>query len=84
MSRMPSTTRSAFWAKTLLIAGVGWKHNPGMSRPFKMAIKDRAAFQGSMETMLRWDFDRVIVGHGNMIESGGKEKVTRMLRAAGF
>jgi len=76
--------RESFWTKTLLIAGVGWKHNPEMSRPFKMAVKDKAAFQRSTERMLRWDFDRVIVGHGNMIESGGKEKVTRMLRAAGF
>lgn len=76
--------RESLWTKMLLIAGVGWKHDPGMSHPFKMAIKDKAAFQRSMETMLRWDFDRVIVGHGDMIECGGKEKLIRTLRTAGF
>jgi hypothetical protein len=30
-----------------------------------------------------WDFDRIIVGHGTPIESGGKEKLWSTLRAAG-
>jgi hypothetical protein len=39
---------------------------------FKMAIRDRAAFRESLDTVLAWDFDRVIVGHGENIASGGR------------
>ena len=34
-----------------MICGVGFKHHPGMSRRFRMAIKDKAAFQQSMKTL---------------------------------
>ncbi len=70
------------WTEVLLWAVIGSEHHPGMSRPFKLAIKDEAAFRASMDTMLGWDFDRVIVGHGDVIESGGKAKITAMLRQA--
>ena len=72
------------WAEILLRAAVGSEHHPGMSRPFKAAVKDKAAFQASMARMLAWDFDCVIVAHGEPIATGGKEKVAAMLQAAGF
>jgi hypothetical protein len=37
-----------------------------------------------MAAILAWDFDRVIVGHGDVIERGGKEKLRAALAAAGF
>jgi hypothetical protein len=30
-----------------------------------------------MRTVLAWDFDRVIVAHGAVLESGGKQALTR-------
>ncbi len=72
------------WTEFLLKLAVGSEHHPGMSKPFKGAIKDEAAFKASIGRMLAWDFDRVIVGHGDPITSGGKEKVQAMLRQAGF
>ncbi len=72
------------WSEFVLKLAVGSEHHPGMSRPFKGAIKDKAAFEASMAAMLAWDFERVIVGHGEPILSGGKEKVAAMLRHAGF
>jgi hypothetical protein len=72
------------WAELLLRVAIGSEHHPGMSRPFKAAIKDEAAFKSSMASMLAWDFDRVIVAHGEPIATGAKEKVAAMLRAAGF
>jgi len=71
------------WSELMLKAAVGSKHYPGMSRAFKLAIKDQAAFQQSISQMMAWDFDRVIVGHGEVIESGGKEKVANLLTEAG-
>lgn len=71
------------WTKVLLfLATVGGKHDPGMTRPFKMAIKDEAAFAASVRTVLSWDFDRIIVGHGTPVETGGKEKLRATLQNA--
>ena len=45
----------------------------GMSLVFRSMIRDKAAFHRSMADIFAWDFDRVIVGHGSVVESGGKE-----------
>ncbi|HEX8309872.1 MAG TPA: hypothetical protein VF614_01055 [Chthoniobacteraceae bacterium] len=70
------------WTELMLKAVVGGKHEPGMGRPFKMGIKGEEAFNAAMEKMLRWDFDRVIVGHGDHIPTDGKQKVATMLADA--
>ena len=72
------------WTELLLRVAVGGAHHPGMARPFKAGIKDEAAFQGSMASILAWDFDRVIVGHGDVIGTDGKAKLSAALTAAGF
>jgi len=39
------------------------------------AIRDRAAARQSIERILRWDFERVIVSHGEVLDTGGRERV---------
>jgi hypothetical protein len=39
----------------------------------KVMIRDREAARGSMERILAWDFDRVVVTHGAVLETGGRE-----------
>ena len=74
----------SLWAKFLLrIAAVGGKHDPGMTVPFKKAIRDEAAFVASLETILSWDFDRIVVGHGTPVPAGGKEILRATIRNAG-
>jgi hypothetical protein len=70
------------WTELLLRAAVGSEHSPGMSRPFRSGVKDEGAFKASMDTILNWDFDRVIVGHGDVIEFDGKAKLRAALAAA--
>lgn len=36
-----------------------------------LLIRDRRAARASLEKILAWDFDRVIVAHGDVLESGG-------------
>jgi hypothetical protein len=38
-----------------------------------MATRDRKAAKASLEHILAWDFDRVTVTHGEVLESGGKD-----------
>jgi hypothetical protein len=64
------------WTRFLVILGVGFQHHPGMSRRFRMAIKDQVAFQRSVKTLMTWEFDRIIVGHGEILETDGKRLLT--------
>ena len=45
----------------------------GPSRLDPLLIRDRAAARRCMERILGWDFDRVVVAHGEVLESGGRE-----------
>lgn len=72
------------WTELLLRVAVTGDHHPGMPRPVKLGVKDEAAFKASLATILSWDFDRVIVGHGEVIETGGQAKLRAALEAAGF
>jgi hypothetical protein len=45
----------------------------GPSRLDPLLIRDRAAARASLERILAWDFDRVVVAHGDVLERGGRE-----------
>jgi len=47
----------------------------GPHRLIRRMISDHNAARASVETILRWDFDRVIVGHGDLIEGDGRALV---------
>jgi hypothetical protein len=49
----------------------------GPSKLDPLLIKDRRAARESLERILAWDFDRVIVAHGDVLESGGHEALRR-------
>jgi hypothetical protein len=51
----------------------------GPHRMVRAFIRDRRAARASVDRLLGWDFDRVIVSHGNVLEAGGRDRV-----AAGF
>ena len=38
-------------------------------------IRDRAKLRASLEEILTWDFDGVVMNHGRILESGGQEKL---------
>jgi hypothetical protein len=39
----------------------------------RLLARDRAAARASLERVLAWDFERVIVAHGQVLERGGRE-----------
>ena len=59
-------------------------HEPGLPRPEISHVEDRAAFRASLDTVLGWDFDRIIVAHGEPIETGGRAKLAAARQEAGF
>jgi len=50
----------------------------GPHRIIRFGVRDRVAARASLERILQWDFDRITVTHGDVLESGGHEA----LRAA--
>lgn len=44
-------------------------------RTVRLTFRDRAAARESLERLLDWDFDRVVIGHGEIVEKGGRSAV---------
>jgi hypothetical protein len=43
-------------------------------------VKDRAAFDRSIQRVLAWDFDRIVMAHGDIVEAGGRRILIDALR----
>lgn len=43
----------------------------------RLLVRDRPAFRRSLERVLEWPFDRVVVAHGAVSEKGGREELVR-------
>jgi hypothetical protein len=51
----------------------GIHRRPGPLLPFKLGFRDKAAARASLERVLSWDFERIVLSHGPIVESGGKD-----------
>jgi hypothetical protein len=52
----------------------------GAPRMWKHWVTDRAAFTRSIDHILSWDFDRIVMAHGDIIEDHGRERFEIALR----
>jgi len=52
---------------------MGTYERPGLPLPFRFGFRDKAAARASVERILPWDFDRILLCHGPIVESGGKD-----------
>jgi hypothetical protein len=43
------------------------------ARLYRPAVTDRRRMRRALERILNWDFEQIIVGHGAVVESNGKE-----------
>jgi hypothetical protein len=55
----------------------------GPHRIVRLGIRDRRAARESMQRILGWDFDRVVVTHGEVLESGGKPRMVEGFKFLG-
>ena len=74
----------SWWTNLLLSLVAGRKDGPGVSRAVRLAVKDKAAFKRSLDAVRAWDFDRIIVGHGGIVPTGGKARFDEALHRAGY
>ncbi|UQA55805.1 DUF4336 domain-containing protein [Polyangium aurulentum] len=54
----------------LKLGGVYGK--PGWNRLLRFIYRDKRAARDSIDRLLRWDFDRAVIAHGEPLESGAK------------
>jgi Domain of unknown function (DUF4336) len=40
---------------------------------FRFGLRDKPAARRSIDRILAWEFDRIIVGHGELVETGGRD-----------
>jgi hypothetical protein len=45
------------------------------SRMWRLLVRDRAAARVAIDRLLMWDFDRVVLAHGDILETGGRDAV---------
>lgn len=69
----PTLTRLAF-----RLSGAYGRLSPTLLE--RLFIRDRAAFRRSMERVLAWPFDRIVVAHGKVSEVGSREEFVRGYR----
>ncbi len=66
----PPLTRAIFWA-----SGVYGRLSPTAFE--RLLVRDRPAFRRSLERILAWPFERVVVAHGEVSETDGKAQLAR-------
>lgn len=56
----------------------------GAARLWRSWVTDRAAFTRSIEAVLAWDFDRIVVAHGEVLEYNARDQLEISLRELGL
>ncbi len=69
-SSSPLATRLAF-----RVLGACGRLSPTLVE--RLFVRDRSAFRRSLERILEWPFERVVVAHGAVSERGGREELER-------
>ena len=62
----------------IILGAMGTFDGFAVSRLLKLMTKDKKALKKSLDKLFAWDFDRIIMAHGEIVESDGKN----LLRAA--
>lgn len=64
------------WRTVKRMAGV-LGEDGGTALDIKLSVQDKMAMWRSVETILSWDFDNLIISHGHCVRGGAKEAVRR-------
>lgn len=57
----------------------GTLRKPAISRLFKIMIKDKQEFRASLDLILQWDFERVLMPHNCNIETNAKAAIVKIV-----
>ncbi|MEQ8747075.1 DUF4336 domain-containing protein [Pyruvatibacter sp.] len=66
---------SWFWRGVKSVAGI-LGNGGGVPLDVKLSIRDKAAFRRSIGTILKWDFENLVLAHGQCLRGGAKKDVS--------
>jgi hypothetical protein len=72
-----STHRADPWSARLFGRVDGIYERPALPVTLRLGFGDRGAARETVDRVLGWDFDRVVLSHGHLIPEGGKALVRR-------
>ncbi len=64
---------SPHWPTRTYLKLGGIHGKPGLSRPLRIVFRDKKRARRALDRILSWDFDRIVLAHGEILESGGSE-----------
>jgi len=67
---------SAHWPTRVYLKLGGIHGKPGLSLPLRMVYRDKKRARRAIDEILSWDFDRIVLAHGDVIERGGRDVLT--------
>jgi hypothetical protein len=70
----------AGWLASLTFRMMGIHRRFAVARPWKHWVKDRTAFRRSIDQVLDWEFDRIVMAHGTIVGANGKQMLIDALR----
>ncbi len=68
----------SFWMRLVLRLGGAWQKT-AQSLEWRRLVKDRAAAAQSASNVLSWDYERVVVAHGDVVEDDARERTRQAL-----
>ena len=71
---------SSHWPTRTYLKVAGIHGKPGVSRSLRPFFRDKKRARRSIDEILTWDFDRIVLAHGDVIESDGNDALREAYR----
>lgn len=64
---------SSHWPTRMYLKASGIHGKPGVGRSLRWMYRDREAAKAALERVLAWDFDRMVLAHGDVVAERGRD-----------
>ena len=72
------------WAAGIVLRFMGVYNGFAINKTLKKMAKDLPAFEQSLARLFQWNFDAIVMSHGEPIQKGGKALLREALEGRGF
>ena len=64
---------SSHWPTRMYLKVSGIHRKPGVGHSLRWMYRDREATRAALERVLAWDFDRIVLAHGDVVAERGRD-----------
>jgi hypothetical protein len=80
LENFTDATPGVNWFVRALFKALGMWGKPTPAPEYRLAWKDRDAARASLERILAWDFERIVIAHGDLVDRDARDVATRAWR----